>query len=112
MQATHGLENCPERGERCAACFLLRLTRTAQYAKANGFNCFTSTLAFSRWKNQEQVAKAGEAAAEAHGVPYIHIDWRKGGGMPARAKEIISERGIYEQSYCGCEYSMKNRKRP
>jgi predicted adenine nucleotide alpha hydrolase (AANH) superfamily ATPase len=108
--AASGLEGCLERGERCAACFLLRMKRTARYAKAHGFDCFTSTLAFSRWKSQEQVAKAGGTAAEIHGVPYVHIDWRKGGALPARAREIIKERGIYEQEYCGCEYSVRGKR--
>ena len=41
------LMNEPERGKRCQICFYLRLKRTAEYAKQNGFTHFTSVLGIS-----------------------------------------------------------------
>jgi predicted adenine nucleotide alpha hydrolase (AANH) superfamily ATPase len=108
--AAKGLEHCPERGGRCAACFLLRLSGAAKYARENGFDSFASTLAFSRWKSFAQVAEAGAKASAIYGVPYLSVDWRKS-GLPARAREIVAERGIYRQDYCGCEYSAKTARR-
>lgn len=48
-----GLENEPERGNRCLACFKHRLRRTAQYAHEHNFSVITTTLASSRWKSLE-----------------------------------------------------------
>ena len=35
-----GLEQSPERGERCTKCFDMRFERTALYAHENGFDIF------------------------------------------------------------------------
>ena len=106
-----GFEHCPERGERCAACFLLRLSRTAGYAKANGFDSFASTLAMSRWKSLAQVDAAGKKASALHEIPYLAIDWRRL-GLDGRAREIAAAQDIYRQDYCGCEYSLAKKGRP
>ncbi len=39
-----GLENEPERGARCTACFDMRFERTALYAYEHGFKVITSSL--------------------------------------------------------------------
>ena len=106
---TKGLGMCPERGKRCFICFSLRLLKTAMYAKANGFDCFSSTLAFSRWKSLEQVNSAGFGVAQKVGIPYLDINWRKC-GIQERARKVVKDNNIYEQNYCGCIYSFKNRK--
>ena len=46
-----GRENLPERGERCYDCYKLRLRKTAEYAKAHGFDYFSTTLSISPYKN-------------------------------------------------------------
>ena len=61
-----GLENEPERGERCTKCFDMRFERTALYAKENGFSIFTSSLGISRWKDFNQINGCGERAAKRH----------------------------------------------
>jgi predicted adenine nucleotide alpha hydrolase (AANH) superfamily ATPase len=106
VRATVGFGACPERGPRCGACFLLRLMFAAKYAQENGFDCFASTLGFSRFKDSSQVDAAGAMASASYGVPYLDIDW-KSGVLPARAAEIIREQKIYRQRYCGCIYSKK-----
>ena len=109
LNATKGLENCPERGERCSACFSLRLTKTAIYARDNNFDYFTSTLAVSRWKSLEQVSRIGTNVSNMIHIPYLDINWRKQ-GLQERTHKIIKENNIYEQNYCGCPYSIKNKK--
>ena len=59
-----GLENEPERGARCLACFTYRLGRAARYASDHGFPVLATTLASSRWKDLSQVNAAGAAACE------------------------------------------------
>ena len=50
----------PEGGKRCLACFALRLNETAEQARKNGFEYFTTTLSVSPHKNAENVNRAGE----------------------------------------------------
>ena len=105
LEAVRGLENEPERGARCSACFRFRLQRAALYAAAHGFDTLTTTLASSRWKDLEQVGAAGEwACSVVEGAPlWWNRNWRKGGLQPRR-DAIIREQGFYNQTFCGCEF--------
>ena len=96
-----GLENEPERGQRCDKCFKLRLERAAQFAKEKGFTHFTSVLGISRYKNFDQVTNIALQVASTENIPYITTNWRKNGGEDLRAK-LAKERGLYHQTYCGC----------
>lgn len=108
LQAMKGLESEPERGGRCAKCFLLRLTETARYAAENGFSLFTTTLASSRWKNLEQINEAGRLAASHYpGILFWEQNWRKG-GLQERRNQLLREYAFYNQQYCGCEFSFRN----
>ena len=107
---TKGMENEPERGRRCTACFDMRFERTAQYAKAHGFEVISSTLGISRWKDMEQINGCGERAAQAHGVKYWTFNWRKQGGAQ-RMLEISKRENFYKQEYCGCVYSLRDTNR-
>jgi predicted adenine nucleotide alpha hydrolase (AANH) superfamily ATPase len=108
LEAVKGLENEPERGGRCLRCFKLRLLRTAEYARDNGFRVITTTLASSRWKSLEQINEAGEwACAQVSGVIWWDRNWRKG-GLQERRLQIIKEYDFYNQLYCGCEFSNKS----
>lgn len=100
-----GMEDMPERGQRCLECFKYRLLRAAKYASENGFNVLTTTLASSRWKSLEQVNQAGFwACSQVGGVQWWPQNWRKG-GLQERRGQIIKEEGFYNQLYCGCEFS-------
>ncbi len=105
-----GMENEPERGRRCTACFDMRFERTAQYARDNGFAVISSTLGISRWKDMEQINGCGERAAAAAGVAYWTFNWRKKGGSQ-RMLEIAKREGFYQQEYCGCVYSLRDANR-
>lgn len=108
--AVKGLESEPERGGRCLQCFKYRLLRTAQYAHEHGFSVITTTLASSRWKSLTQIEEAGRyAVSHFDDVTFWAQNWRKG-GLQERRLEIIKEYGFYNQLYCGCEFSMNNKK--
>ena len=108
LEAVKGLENEPERGGRCLRCFKLRLLRTAEYARDNGFRVITTTLASSRWKSLDQINEAGEwACAQVPDVIWWDRNWRKG-GLQERRLQIIKEYDFYNQLYCGCEFSNKS----
>ncbi len=104
--AIRGLEAEPERGKRCGKCFYIRLKAAAKYAKSNGFDCFSSVLAFSRYKDMAQVNAAAALAEKEEGIPYDYTNWRKGGACEMQ-KEVISELSLYSQKYCGCKFSHR-----
>ena len=104
-----GLEKEPERGRRCEQCFTLRLTVAARKAKELGLKYFTTTLASSRWKSLEQIGRAGRQAEQAvPGTIFWAQNWRKG-GLYERRNQLLKEYGFYNQQYCGCEFSHRQR---
>ena len=104
-----GLENEPERGDRCLKCFKLRLLRTAQYARERGIKVITTALTSSRWKSLDQINEAGQWACK--NIPpddcviWWDQNWRKN-GLQERRNQILKEYNFYNQRYCGCEFSM------
>lgn len=115
LQGVCGLESEPERGRRCEECFTLRLTATARKAQELGIQYFATTLASSRWKNLEQINRAGFAAEQMvntqHPSPTTQChfwpqNWRKG-GLQERRNQLLREYQFYNQQYCGCEFSMR-----
>lgn len=108
LKCTVGLENEPERGGRCLACFRHRLCVAADYAAGHGFPLFTTTLASSRWKDIRQINEAGFYAEEHCGrglARFWDHNWRKGGLYERRN---ILARQFYNQQYCGCEFSLRH----
>ena len=106
--AVKGLEHIREGGERCFACFKLRLERAARYAKENGFDFFTTTLTISPLKNAQKLKEIGEAAGVKFGVRHLPSDFKKKDGYK-RSVELSKVYGLYRQDYCGCVFSKRER---
>ena len=106
--AVKGLEGIKEGGERCFKCYLLRLEKTAQVAKENNFDFFTTTLSISPYKNAEKLNEIGEALSGKYGVKYLVSDFKKKNGYK-RSTELSREYNIYRQDYCGCVFSKAER---
>jgi predicted adenine nucleotide alpha hydrolase (AANH) superfamily ATPase len=103
-----GMENEPERGIRCTACFDMRFERTALYAYEHGFPIITSSLGISRWKDMDQINDSGVRSASHYpGISYWTYNWRKDGGS-ARMYSIAKRENFYKQEYCGCIYSLRD----
>ena len=106
-----GMEDDPERGARCSMCFTQRFAATAAYAQANGFTLISSSLGISRWKDVDQINRAGlQAVARTPGIDYWTLNWRKGGGAE-RMIAISRREQFYQQEYCGCAYSLRDTNR-
>ena len=103
-----GKENIPEGGERCFACYELRLREAAQEASARGFDYFTTTLSISPLKNAAKLNEIGERLAGEYGVRYLVSDFKKRDGY-RRSGTLSREYGMYRQDYCGCVFSMAAR---
>ena len=107
-EMSKGLEKVPEGGERCFKCYELRLRKTAELAKAGGYDYFTTTLSISPMKNAQKLNEIGEALAEEYGIKYLCSDFKKKNGYK-RSTELSREYGLYRQDYCGCVYSKIER---
>ncbi|MCQ2603912.1 MAG: epoxyqueuosine reductase QueH [Spirochaetia bacterium] len=103
LSAVKGLENEPEKGRRCAACFAFNMALAAEKAEELGIPEFTTTLTVSPHKISEMIF---HAAADLPGfVPY---NFKKQDGF--KKSLILSEKyGLYRQDYCGCEFSLAAR---
>lgn len=107
FELAKGLEELPERGERCQRCIELRLRMAA--AKANELGCelFTTTLTISPHKDCQFINECGARIAYESGVDYLFSDFKKHEGYK-RSIELSRQYGLYRQNYCGCVYSKAN----
>ena len=108
-EMARGLEQVPEGGERCFKCYRLRLTETAEMARAGKYDYFTTTLSISPLKNAEKLNEIGGQLAKDYGVDYLYSDFKKRNGYK-RSTELSKEYGLYRQDYCGCVFSMRERR--
>ncbi|MBD5521615.1 MAG: epoxyqueuosine reductase QueH [Lachnospiraceae bacterium] len=108
FEAVKGLEECPEGGERCFACYELRLRKTSQIAVGEKFDYFTTTLTISPLKNAPKLNEIGERLSTECGVKWLPSDFKKKGGYQ-RSIELSKEYQLYRQNYCGCVYSKTSK---
>ena len=90
---------------RCLICYALRLGRTLNIARRGGFDCFTTTLLYSKFQKHEELRILGRDMACGPGPDFYYEDFRTGW---SRGIALSKEWGIYRQQYCGCLYSKRN----
>lgn len=100
-EAVRGLEHAP--GQRCRACFLLRLRHAAQHAADLGFDAVATTLTVSPYQDPDAIREAGERACAEAGVAFFVTDFRE---RYPEATRRSRELGMYRQNFCGCRYSQ------
>ena len=110
LDAVKGLEDIREGGERCFACYELRMRKAAGYASQNGFDYFTTSLSISPYKNAEKINEIGERLSAEYGVKHLPSDFKKKNGYK-RSIELSKEYDLYRQDYCGCVFSKKEREK-
>lgn len=87
-------------------CYKVRLEKTIQYAKQNGYDTFTTTLFVSPYQKHDQLKKICEELAQKYDINFLYIDFRAGFRQgQAKAREL----GLYMQKYCGCVFSEEMR---
>ena len=131
--AVRGMEDAPERGVRCSACFKFRFEYARRWAAEHGYDAVSSVFGVSRHKDQSQVDRAGydvfphPPSSQAMTPPAPNA-W---GGGHSDATQNVTRRGVeniqyipinwdealrceinrasdfYRQKYCGCEFSMR-----
>ncbi|MDD5760587.1 MAG: epoxyqueuosine reductase QueH [Candidatus Pacebacteria bacterium] len=100
----NSLESYAENEERCLACFRFRLDKTAEFAKNNNFNEFTTTLSVNRFKDTAFINNYGKKLAKKNGLNYaiLNLDPYK---AHKKEQELVKIYNLYSQKYCGCEFS-------
>lgn len=87
-------------------CYPVRLRKTFEYAKENGYDAVTTTLLYSIYQNHDFIKEYMEKLSEEFGIEFLYRDFRVGfreGQNKAR------ELGLYMQKYCGCIFSEEMR---
>jgi len=104
-----GLEALGESSARCTSCFGLRLEQTAHVAKKEGYDYFSTTLTVSPRKPSQLLNELGIALEEKIGVKFLRSDFKKNNGY-AKSVELTKKYQLYRQCYCGCLFSLDERK--
>lgn len=100
LEAVKGLEDEPEKGSRCSACFAFNLKRTKVKADELGLHRFTTTLTLSPHKVSSTVFNSGKNLDG-----FVEENFKKMDGF-RRSIELSKELDLYRQDYCGCEFSL------
>ena len=106
LKTVFGLENEPEKGERCKKCFYYRLSAAVDKAIDLGINKITTTLSVSPHKVSKDIFEAGKKAVEGKEIEFLEFDFKKHDGFKKTSK-IAYDFGMYRQNYCGCEFSIR-----
>ena len=103
LRATSLREHAPA---RCEICYRLRLGRTAERAKALGFDAFSTTLLASPEQDLALIRRIAEQEAARTGVPFEDLDLPR---AHEAGKAFAKAHNIYRQQYCGCVFSEYDR---
>jgi hypothetical protein len=98
--AVAGLDR--DSGERCRACFRVRLRAAARHAASCGFDAVATTLTVSPYQDPDAIREAGEEVCADAGVAFLVTDFRD---RYPEATRRSRELGMYRQSFCGCRFS-------
>ena len=92
---------------RCVEyCYPIRLRKTFEYAKKNGYDTVTTTLLYSIYQKHEYIKKLMEDLSKEFDINFLYIDFRKGFWI---GHDKAIEQGLYMQKYCGCIFSEEMR---
>jgi len=107
-KAVDEMKDEPEGGKRCDKCIEFRLKKTAEYARQNNIELFSTTLSVSPHKNKQVIDAAGTKHTNEKSR-YKPFDFKKNDGYKLSV-ELSNKFDIYRQNYCGCAYSMRPKK--
>ena len=96
---------CNNLKSRCVNyCYPVRLRKTFEYAKKNGYDTVSTTLLYSIY--HEFIKSYMEKLSEEFGVAFLYRDFREGFW---KGHEKAKELELYMQKYCGCIFSEEDR---
>ena len=108
LKMVHDLGIADNQGyARCGYCYESRLALTCAIASENGFDCFTTSLLYSRHQQHDairgtgtRVAASGDYRTNAgFGSEFLYRDFRP---LWQAGIDRSKEMGLYRQNYCAC----------
>jgi predicted adenine nucleotide alpha hydrolase (AANH) superfamily ATPase len=106
LEAVKGHEDDEEGGGRCKICYRYRLQRTAEEAKNEGYDSFTTTLTVSPRKDADLINEIGEEIGESDDLTFITENFKKKHGYQISV-QMSKDHGLHRQDYCGCVFSQR-----
>jgi len=104
LEAVKGLENEPERWERCTKCYDLRLKKTVELAKELWIENWTTSLNISPHKSLDKIFEIWDKYSLEHKLNFLKLAFRKNSWFE-RSVEYTKKYNIYRQNYCWCIFS-------
>ena len=92
--------------QRCFLCYALRLERTLNIAQRGKFDCFTTSLLYSKFQKHDRLASLGHDLAQGSKVQFYYADFRQDWD---KGIALSRQWGLYRQQYCGCLFSETER---
>ena len=88
---------------RCTKyCYPVRLYKTFEYAKENGYDAVTTTLLYSIYQKHDYIKYLCEKYSKEFEIDFLYRDFRVGFW---EGHNKAKEEGLYMQKYCGCIFS-------
>ncbi len=87
-------------------CYPVRLKKTFEYAKENGYDTVTTTLLYSIYQKHDFIKELMEKYSKEYGIDFLYRDFREGFWEGHQKAHDI---GLYMQKYCGCIFSEEIR---
>ncbi|MEI6835518.1 MAG: epoxyqueuosine reductase QueH [Candidatus Falkowbacteria bacterium] len=101
-----GRESDPERGARCLICYRDRLVKTAQLAKAQSFDFFSTSLLVSPYKDTDSLLRISKELAKTYQINFLDRDFQAN-DLYKKSQELAKSSGFYRQKFCGCEFTKR-----
>ena len=87
-------------------CYPVRLRKTFEYAKQNGYDTVSTTLLYSIYQKHEFIKQLMEKYSQEYGIDFLYRDFREGFW---EGHQKAHDLGLYMQKYCGCIFSEEDR---
>lgn len=95
----------PERGKRCLLCYKKRMLESFNFAEKNNYDYCCTVMTISRQKDSQVLNQIGnEIEKEFKNCKYFYSDFKKNDGI-LKGKAIRDKYNLYQQVFCGCEFS-------
>ncbi len=106
LKVSKHLETEPEGGARCHKCYFLRLQKTGEIARKEGFDYFGTTLTVSPYKNSDVINSMGLLIEKDMNfdIRFLVSDFKKREGYK-QSIELSEKYHLYRQDYCGCLFA-------
>ena len=88
-------------------CYPVRLKKTFEYAKENGFDTVTTTLLYSIYQKHDYIKELCEKYSKEYEIDFLYRDFRV--GFWEGHDKAKNELNLYMQKYCGCVFSEESR---